>query len=394
VVLNVKKHRKVIKAYIYSAIVMLAIVSSAQAQTPVLSGDNVSLAATHLDASFDWKKRSLEYLKTNQAQQFASMMHDPARVEAARVIAEADLRKIASEKLFKRQSMSKQIAILSVAKSLKSKNKYTVTMEPAFPIGSTFVDASASKIGFAELAYSVLLANPSLTTSLEVEEKIGKQLQFDFLNKRAWGLMMTAEFELVRISQGKNVHAVIRVVEWKREGKDAPVISTVSDNRPAKDLIASRMLSEGLTLEIPLDHEGSYGSHRLNEHLIEDTAGQCNELPRERGHRVFSCLQYLNSGVNGKVRTKYVGGRGVVIELFLSRDAAPKDEASLISFLSNDFRMSPEAIKTWKWWQARAEVIVSKQDALKPDGTRPYLIATSRDYKKMLAGAKEYGVLK
>jgi hypothetical protein len=374
-------------------IILSSAYAAPTAEIPVLTGDNLSLAATHLDANFDWKKRSLEYFKSFEAHRYASTMHDAALTEAARKQSETKLRKFAQDRVNKVMKLTRLVPIESITVNPDAPGKFVIRMLPGVGATGEFADSSMGKRGFAEDSYLLLFANRSLGDRFEVSKTVGEKLKIQFESKQIWGLRLEATMEAVRISQASNVHAVLRRVQWFEEKGSEP-LATLEEKAKSEDLIAKRLTSEGYTLQIPLDHEGNYGTHRLNEYLIDDGIGECLELPRERGHRAFSCTVYNANSVNGKTRVKYVGGRGVIVELFMSKDGAPKDEAQLVSFLTSNYKMSHEAVKTWKWWQAQAEVIVSKQDALKPDGTKPYLIATSRDYKKMLAGAKEYGVVK
>jgi hypothetical protein len=365
----------------------------AHAETAALTGDNFSLAATHLDANFDWKKRSLEYLRTYEAQRFASVMHDKAQTESARQLAEAKLRKMAQARINKVMKLTRRVLIDSIAPNTDDPKKYVIRMLPSFGGPGDYADSSVNKRGFAEDSYSLLLANKSLGDRFEVPKAVGEKLKLQFDAQQIAVLRMEADIEAVRLTQASIAHLAIRRVQWFEE-KGTTALATLDEKAKSEELTNKRKLSEGYTLQMTLDHEGIYGTHRLNEFMLEDAAGDCQELPRERGHRVFTCTSYDATSANGKTRVKYVGGRGVIVELFMDRQSAPKDEAQLVGFLSNTYKMSPEAIKTWKWWQASAEVIVSKQDAINPDGSKPYLIATSRDYKKMLAGAKQYGVVK
>jgi hypothetical protein len=391
-IIQFKRLKRIVLSFVLT---VLSASATAKEPYPELVGESVALAASHLDANLDWKKYSTEYLRAYKAQRFASVMHDPAQVETARKAAEAELRQMAKDRVHRFARLRRTVGISSITPNPADKRKFTVVLDPVFGSGSTFVDSSLARHGFAKPAYNLMFANQTLTRSFDVPKDLGERLRLALQEKRIWSFVLDMDVELISIHQGENVNTVLRELRWHRDDANGELIAVVTETKPSAELVAKRMLAEGTTLGIPLDHSGLYGTHRLNEYLIEEVAGDCTELPRERGHRVFSCVSYGgNDHMNGKARTKFVGGRGVVVELFVDRQAAPKDQAELVTYLSNTYKMSPETVRTWKWWQARAEVIISYRDALNADGNKPYLVATSRDYKKMLAGAKEFGVVK
>lgn len=360
-----------------------------------LNPQNVLWMAFALDPKADRLARARAFLEARELQRYASNMHDEEALLAESKI-KADEIDAELRKLDRKQWYSIDIQALAVAVEGQK-----VTLSTAFNTGlySIPTDFGTQNRYFPPL-FEFIISNAAAFQQFEVSQGRAAEYKDIIASQGPQAAYVRAELELVAFQQGRRFQTVIRRMQWFSDYARTKLISEVSDKRSARKLIGSGPLSEGATLDVVPEHAYLVAGERMLETFPLDLRRQrnCQDVPREQGHRAMVCVEerdWLHQ-VPVTAHYHYVGGRLVEVRARLragtTLDQAKRDDIARQA--QREFNGPPMIQATLTEWRYGATHFKLSMDVLVAnDSSRDFIVASALVYERLKKGEDGTGVL-
>jgi hypothetical protein len=338
-----------------------------------------SKIARKYDTNLDWNAYALAYLQIEKRQRYASVMHDPALVQA-------EVTKLIPTLKAEAQSISPIFTVNFQCPARIGQSIDTMQMQCTFLRGRHTLDTMTQKPNsYIGSTYTLMIANANIASVFPVPHVAWQETTAHVEANDVQSLYVSVDFELANIRQHEYFNVIVRKARLYADAGRLKLLGEVVEKRDAKTLVDARWFSEGATLFAVPDHGFVVDGVNMNEILEQDdTSVACTSAPREHGHRVYLCRRELiaEGQSQGYTIHRFVGGRRVEVSVYASKAQAARPDAEILPRDAGRFVFNKAGIHQLN----EGCCITTVYSKFRNDLSKPFYVATSKIYLDLKAG--------
>ena len=293
---------------ILGAVLLLLTCVPLPVMTAPLDFEHAAVAAMGMSPSFDYTSHAEDYLRLfrprvwQAANASAEQTQEALRAAVVEMKARASRAKAADPLVFEQRLL------------LGEYDPVVGHFPVQAPFARGYFAVTMDNSGQYPNGYVFILANPNIVRGLPMEPAEVAAFERDrkrLTRRERSRLHGRFHIQPVKFLHGFQILAVITRAELLSDRQHARPVAEIRESADPGQLVAARLLSEGVTLDFQEEHSFSFRGARIHEWLAEGNPalGECRDVGREHAHRVVTCEGDVRLG-NGSATfvRRYVGG--------------------------------------------------------------------------------------